>query len=480
MEMEEMDLREYWEIIVKKKAIIFVIFLVTVIGVSVYSFLATPVYEARATLFVGEPASGAQAVLFDGFTAVGKNTTQNYMQIMKSRTILSQVRDTVGLEEESLSSLEKRLTIQSVQGSDILQISMQSTDPAEAQLFVNTLADHFIEWNRHYRQEDRRSARLFIEEQLVTAEENLESAERKLQVFKEQTGYVSPSQETVAMINRLAELDARLNDVEIAKTEITERINQARDKLAQEEETLISSTTISDNRYVVEYRGRLAELEIQLAGAREKYTDRHPSVLALQAEIQDVKAKLAEEVERVVGTETRTINPVHRDLYGSIISQEVELMALQAREAALRNLIGQNEQELAKLPAKEVELARLMRDAKVLEEIYIMLRTRYEETRIAEAMQTADALVLDYAALPQSPVKPRIKLNIAIGAVLGMFLGVGLAFLLEFMDNTVKTKEDVERLLQLPVVGEIPDFEKADEQGRKISFGLKKGREFGA
>ena len=72
-------------------------------------------------------------MLFDGFTAVGKNTTQNYMQIMKSRTILSQVRDTVGLEEESLSSLEKRLTIQSVQGSDILQISMQSTDPAEAQ-----------------------------------------------------------------------------------------------------------------------------------------------------------------------------------------------------------------------------------------------------------------------------------------------------------------------------------------------------------
>lgn len=480
MEMEEMDLREYWEIIVKKKVIILFIFLVTVSAVTIYSLIATPVYEASATVIVSERGVGAQAMLFDGLGGMGKNSAQNYMQIMKSRTILSEVRSAVGLDDESISSLEKRLTIQSVQGSDILRVSMQSTEPAEAQEFVNNLIDIFIDWNRHYRQEDRRSARLFIEEQLITVADGLETAEQKLQTFKEQAGFLSPSQETLARVNQLADLEAKLGEVKIARTEITERINQARAKLQEQEETLISSTTISDNRFVTEYRARLADLEIALAGAREKYTVRHPSVLALQAEIEDVKGKLTAEVERVVGTETRTINPVHRELYGSIITQEVELMALQARETALRSLVETNEEKLTELPAKELELARLMRDAKVLEELYVMLRTRNEETRIAEAMQTADVQVIDTAMLPVNPVKPRIKLNIAISGVLGIFLGVGVAFLLEFIDNTIKTKEDVERLLQLPVLGEIPDFEKMEQRAKRVSFGFGKGRGLGA
>lgn len=104
-----------------------------------------------------------------------------------------------------------------------------------------------------------------------------------------------------------------------------------------------------------------------------------------------------------------------------------------------------------------------------------MLLTRNEETRIAEAMQTADVQVIDAATVPVNPVKPRVKLNIAIGAVLGIFLGVGLAFLLEFIDNTIKTKEDVERLLGVPVLGQIPDLEVVDG-GQNRLLQRKKGR----
>lgn len=476
MEMEEMDLREYWEIIVKKRALIVAVFILTVAGVTVYSLMATPIYEAFTTMMVREAGSGVEAILFDGITTVGKNTAQNYMQIMKSRTILEQVVQRLGRDDLTHGMLEKAITIQTVQGSDVLKISMQSPEPELAQAVVNTLADVFINWNLDYRQDDRRAARVFIESQLQKVEQDLRAAEERLQAYKEEQGVLAPSQETTALVSQLASLQSNLTELAIAKEEIQERIKQVRASLAEQDETLISSTTIADNRFVTEYRTRLADLEIRLSSAREKYTDRHPEILALQAEIEDVRQKLAAEVERVVGTETRTLNTIYQQLYGTLINLEVEANALAAKEAALTSVIEERERDLSHLPAQELELARLQRDAKVLEELYVLLRTRREEARISEAMETADVRVIDPAVVPDKPVKPRVKLNIAIGGVLGMFLGVGLAFLLEFMDNTIKSKEDVEKVLGLPLLGQIPDLNKIEAVGDGKRFGMRKGR----
>lgn len=471
--MEEMDLLEYWEIIVKKRGLIALIFALTVLVVAAYSFFTTPIYQATAVVMVREQGSPAQLMFSDTFGGFTKNAAQNYVQIMKSRTVLEKVSKALNLTDPNLKSLERQLTIQPVQGSDILKVSMESAEPQAAVDFVNKLTEVFIDWNRHSRQEDQRNAREFIEAQLVTVTENLHLAEEELRKFKETEKALAPSQETIVGVNQLAALEADLSQVGIGITETQERIAQVRAKLAEQDETLISATTIAENRFVTEYRARLADLEISLSGAKEKYTERHPSVLALQAEIEDVKTKLAEQVERVVGTETRSINPIHRELYGSLISQEVELMALRAREEALRSLRSEIEKDLATLPGKELELARLMRDSKVLEELYVMLRKRNEETRIAEAMQSADVQVIDEAILPRSPIKPRLKLNIAIGGVLGLFLGVGFAFLLEFTDTTLKTKEEIELFLQSPVLGQIPDFDNDNNQKWRL-FGFRR------
>lgn len=478
MEMEEMDLREYWEIIVKKRTLIAVVFLVTVLGVTIYSLLATPIYEAFATIMVRDTGSGMESMLFDGFGTGGKNTTQNYIQIMQSRTILEQVVEKVNPEELTVKGLAKAITIQPVQGSDVLKISMQSPDPREAQEVVNTLADVFIKWNTAYQQNDRTNTRMFIETQLSTVETNLKLAEEKLAAYREQERVLAPTEETVAKIEQLVKLEASLTEVAIAKQELAERTAQVRANLAEQDETLISSTTIAENRFVSELRSRLADLEINLSSAREKYTDKHPTVLALQAEIEDVTRKLADEVERVIGTETRTLNAIHQQLYGTLINLEVEANALNSKETALLTLIADYEEELRELPTRELEWARLTRDAKMLEQLYIMLRTKHEEARIAEAMQTADVQVIDDAMLPELPVKPRVKLNIAIGGVLGVFLGVGCAFLLEFMDNTINTKEDTERLLGIPVLGQIPDANLLENIERK-RFPWRKGRDVG-
>lgn len=482
--MEEMDLREYWEIIVKKKSLVAIVFIVTVLAVTIYSFVATPIYEAFTTVMVRESGSSMQSMFFEGLAAGaggGGNTAQNYIQIMKSRTVLERVVEQVGSEEITAKSLEKLITIQPVQGSDVLKISMESPDPELAKITVNTLTSVFMDWNRRYQQEDRRTARVFIEAQLAAAQENLTRAEERLKEYKEQERVFSLAEETVAKIEQMGLMDALLTEIRITKEEMAERMIKVRENLAKEDETLISSTSIGQNTFVTEYKRRLADIEIRLSSAREKYTDRHPTIVSLLAEKEDITNKLAEEVERVIGTETMSLNPVHRQLYATLIDLEVETMGLGAREAALVQLIEAQERELDFLPARELELARLIRDAKVTEELYILLRTRYEEARISEAMQTADVHVIDDAILPEFPVKPRKMLNIAIGVVLGTFLGVGIAFLAEFVDNTLKTKDDVERLLGIPVLGQIPDFDLVDSNGgQKKLFQRNKGGGFSA
>lgn len=481
MEMEEMDLREYWDIIVKKRGIVAIVFIVTVLAVTVYSLLATPIYEAFTTVIVRESGLSMQSMFLEGVMGgTGTaNTAQNYMQIMKSRTILEQVSNILGSEDLTPRALEKAITVQPIQGSDVLKISMESPEPELAQRTVNTLADVFINWNTLYQRDDRRTARLFIEVQLEGAAENLRLAEEELKAYKERERVFSLADETVAKIAQVSQLEANLTETQIAIQEVQERIGQVRASLEREDETLISSTTIAQNTFVTEYRIRLSDLEIRLSSAREKYTDRHPTIISLLAEIEDVKAKLAEEVQRVIGTETMSVNPVHRQLYGNLIDLEVETMGLHARETALLTLIAEQEKELDLLPTRELELARLMRNAKVMEELYLLLRTRYEEARISEVMQTADVQVIDDAILPENPVKPRVKLNIAIGIVLGLFLGVGLAFLLEFMDNTINDQDDVERWLGLPVLAQIPELSVTEARHRK-SVRRKKGRELGA
>ncbi len=481
MEMEEMDLREYWDIIVKKRGIVAIVFIVTVLAVTVYSLLATPIYEAFTTVIVRESGLSMQSMFLEGVMGgTGTaNTAQNYMQIMKSRTILEQVSNILGSEDLTPRALEKAITVQPIQGSDVLKISMESPEPELAQRTVNTLADVFINWNTLYQRDDRRTARLFIEVQLEGAAENLRLAEEELKAYKERERVFSLADETVAKIAQVSQLEANLTETQIAIQEVQERIGQVRASLEREDETLISSTTIAQNTFVTEYRRRLSDLEIRLSSAREKYTDRHPTIISLLAEIEDVKAKLAEEVQRVIGTETMSVNPVHRQLYGNLIDLEVETMGLHARETALLTLIAEQEKELDLLPTRELELARLMRNAKVMEELYLLLRTRYEEARISEVMQTADVQVIDDAILPENPVKPRVKLNIAIGIVLGLFLGVGLAFLLEFMDNTINDQDDVERWLGLPVLAQIPELSVTEARHRK-SVRRKKGRELGA
>ena len=153
---------------------------------------------------------------------------------------------------------------------------------------------------------------------------------------------------------------------------------------------------------------------------------------------------------------------------------ETTLISLEAKKESLASSVKEYEGRLERLPDKELYLARLERAIKVSESTYIILLEKYQEARINEAMELGDIRVIDEARIPKDPIKPNKKLNLAIGGILGLMLGVMLTFFLEYMDNTIKTTEDVERTLDLPILGVIPKDTLEKKKKRKHKRRTKK------
>ena len=465
----EIDLRQLWTALMRRKWLIIGLFAVACASAYLVSNAMTPVYEATTTVLVNQKGMGLDAALYERLTGQGTQTAlQRAVEVLRSRSLALRVARSLGydwnVQSPELEAFRQGISVQSTTGSEVLKISVQHPDPEEAMRIANAVVSVFIQMSQERNSESVRAAREFIGEQLVKFEAELEKAEEDLVYFRQQASMVQPAGETQAILNGITALETLRAEALVAREAATERLNALRGELARETRSVVSGNVIASNPVITSIRSQLVSLESELAAAREQYTDAHPRVVGLQARINELRSELNREIARLESTDTET------RLSGEVISLQAEIMALTAKIDAIDKLVQEREALLGDLPEKELHLTRLMRNASVTESIYTMLRQRYEEMRIAEAMEAADVSVLDPAIPPKRPVKPRKTLNMAIAGFLGAFVGVGLALLLEFLDTTFKTPEEVEAYLGLPVLGRTPNFDFAAAGKRSRSY----------
>jgi polysaccharide chain length determinant protein (PEP-CTERM system associated) len=466
--MEELDLLDILRILRKYLWMIALLLVVSIIGVLTVNELMAPVYQADATVLVQRDAVG---MAFMDMPNLNNKDILNYVEILKSRTIAERVAERMYPDKEItaalVGSIRKSISVSTVAQTDMIKISAISTDQREAMELVNTYVEVFVEDSRDANQSQARIAREFIEAQVASVSAELLEAEEKLLEFKKNEGTVYPTEETKAVLEQIAKLEAEKAELAISLSETRTRLNEVYRQLEAQDETVISSKTITDNPILTEYKKRLTNLELELSIALERFTERHPTVVALQTEITEVKQRIEREVERIISAETVTTNPLRQSLLGEVIALETSQAALVSRQDALVDVIAEVESRLTTLPEKELELARLLREQTVAERIYMILLENLEEAKIAEAREIADIRLVDPAVYPRTPIKPRKMLNLAIGGVLALCVGCGMALALEYFDTTIKTSEDVERILGLPVMGAIPNLESASRRRRK-------------
>ncbi len=487
----------YIEILYKRKIMIILIFLITVITVFIATSVQIPTYMAVVKVLIEGP-KGIETPFSEELSEVslqrGTNILKTQSEIIKSNPIIEEVVRRLKLDERktppsfseqcltSMSSFIKNLLpmnhkeeeislshfqkvvervksivqIKPVGTTDIIAVGVTDYDPNMTAKIANTIIQVYIDQSLDIKSSEARNTYYFITEQLKTMKPKLNEFEDALKNFKEKEGIISLPSEVQSKVSSLSSFEAEYYKLQAEKKELKTSCEELRDKIKLQEEEIISSTTISESPIVKNLKLDLTSLEISLPTLLKKYGNSHPKVMEVKSKIDEVTSKLRTEVEKAISSEVATLNPIHENIKEKLITLETQINASDAKEKALITIIDGYKTKLENLAEKELILERLTREVTSTEKMYNILLEKQQEALIAEAIKIGNIRVVEPALVPVKPISPSKSQNLLIGTLISLMVGITLAFILEYLDHSFKTPEDIEESLKLSVLGLIP------------------------
>ena len=477
---ESPRLLDYWHIILKRRWAVLTCLLVIFSTVAIGTFKQKPIYAGRILIEVNpeEP----QVLNFQQIQPTGASwDVQSYREtqykILKSRSLAERVvrdlrlyqypefyqsRSFLGLiaknpdkipsasdpnppdpnsdaYRNSVSNFMSAVAVNPIERSNLVEVSFYSQNAPLAARIANQLGEDYIDQNLQVRWNEALKASEWLSGRLVELKAKLKASQDALQDYAAKNSILFIQNAVNAQAQSMA--NARLEQLE-------EEYTRAQADRAKKEAlySLVKSGKVQDlpgvldNRLVQTLEGNLSDLKRQYSELTATVKPGFPKAMALKKQIDTLQANLDHQKEAL----------------SQNMSQEY--LAALAREKYLSKLIAQQEGLVDTVSQKTIQYNFLKRQADTDQSLYIGVLQRMKEAQVAAGMTASNIRVVDPAQVPDGPAKPRVKLNLAIGLILGLSVGIGLAFLQEYLDNTLKTPDEVESLLRLPSLGLIPSM----------------------
>jgi tyrosine-protein kinase Etk/Wzc len=500
---KQLSLTDYIRILYRGRWLIVASFIVVMVAAVYITYTSPPVYQAKTTVLIGSKGSMERALF--GAEYFGSQTTliTNQMEILKSRKLAQRTirRLQIAEEKDSLSIfqpdedgivptframvswLQKSLEIEHRKDTDVIEVIFSAASPFECTYITNIIAEEFRILNAETSRTEVNELRDFLERQISNKEKELNIAEEKLRTYQEREKVANLDDETTQLVNRLAQAQAMLEGANVEINTAKEKRESINDQLDERRSKLGEDLGGISTPYILSLQDELGKavaertkflVAIESAVQNPNRISYESQIKSYDDKITALRDKLTEESKKLQkGGMVKDAFAMTQGLLTNLLTTETEIKSLTAKISALRDVLRDYEGNLEGLPAKTLELARLERDRKVQEQTYILMTTKLEETKITQAGQAGNVTILDEAIEPRSPISPNKKLNLMIGALIGIGLGVGLTFLLDYFDNTVKTIEEVEAM-GFSLLGAIPKITQTEheknEKERELKF----------
>lgn len=437
---DSIDLSRLFQIMGNHKSVIVGIISICTIVAAVISFVLPKQYESTtlvqtrsATKVDLSGTAAAMAALGVGGGSVS-SPTMNYIELMKTRTVLDPIIDSLGFEEaqkpDAKGFAKAYLDIRNTKGTNLIEVAARGKTPEEAQHISQAVVDNFLLMQTDMNQQTQSLLMKFLDERIGTAKHEAEDAEAKLAQFSREHKIYSPDDQAKAAIEQMAAFDKAIGEVEVAARSAQASLDAANEKLG-EQKSASRAYNISDNATVQKIRDQIVAKRLEIVGLEQNYTDLHPSVQRAKKELEQLQNSLDAEVRATVESNATSLNPTQSQLLSNRALAAVNLAVATASESALKKQQAKKEEELGTFPDDVMEYMRLSRDSKVKNEVYLNLVKQYEQNKIQAAMESMDIQIVDPANLPdiERPVAPRKKLITAIGFVVGVLLAMGYSLL---------------------------------------------------
>lgn len=492
---DEIDLLKLWNSLWRRKWSILSLVLAVMMVTALAVLVVTPIYRAAATLLIEQKAAKVVSIeQVYGLDGMGNEYLQTQFELLKSRALAERVVRQLNLtthpefdprqqpeplidlswlrsalnfhkvvpvtlpgdleDEEALSEAEifdavvkqfmEVISVSQQGKSQLVTISVEMADPRTAALAANALANGFIESQLEATMEMSATATNWMNSRLGELRARLKEAEDRLQSFREAENLVDIDGVSTIVAGELSLTADRMIDARRQRAEAESQYRQVQAMRSGGWERLATIPAVLGHPLIQQFKADEAKAKAKVEELSRRYGARHPAMEGARSELNAASASLRGQVEQIVAG----------------IERNYQLAV--ANENSLRSSFNANKAQIQQISAKEFRLRELQREVEANRALYDTFMTRLKETSATSDLDTANARIVDPAVVPSEPVKPKKTLIVLIAGLLALFAGVGLSLLLDALNNTFKSTEEVESKLNIPVLGILPLLQKKE------------------
>ena len=503
----EVDLFEYWRIFLKRKWVVISFASLVIIIIGIFTFTATPLYRASTNLVIEEPSSNMLNIqeMFNYSSYPRYDYLNQYfntqLRLLTSRSLAERVAQkmNLGRREELLTSKNSKksliriakdiiksfipvklfssqkkskppqpeprfqpnpnaqlaflvlggLSVTPIEETRVVKVSYTSPYPVLAADIVNTLSEEFINYSIETRYEATQQASEFLANQTVQLREELASKERALQKYGEEKKIFFLNEKESTVLSKFADLNEAFTQAQIERIKKEAGYRELKGLKVDDLPPYVNNPLIQNMKE--DYMRSKSEYKEK----GEKFKPEYPEMLNLRAKIEGMREELEGEIRKAVE------------------ASEAEYRSALNKEKSLEALLDSQREDVINMNSNAILYNSLQIDVENKRMLLNSLVAKQNETLVSarlSGLKTSNIRIVDKALVPGSPVSPNKKRNLMWAMFLGIFGGLGMMLLVEYLDNTVKGPEEVEKLTGLPSLGIIP-FYHADGQRRRGYYG---------
>jgi len=460
---QQASLRDYWRIIHKRKKA----FAITFSIVLVAALLATRekksevIYQATARIAVEgafvqvEPIGGSNVVRRDPWVTLNPVFLQTQYSVIKSQGVIGRAIKILGWETEDKEKLINRIKGSIIveaptEASSIISISATDSNPREAMEMANAMTQAYIDLKKEERENLIGGVYTKLEEQVRQVKAKLDTSEKRLDDYKKKEGFIALEDRADLNVQTVQQLNQRLIDVRSTIAERGSLLKTLKEMLEKDSLSalMIISEKLGQTQPVnIGLKQKLIDKQDELNNAQQIYKEKHPEVMRIRSELLIAKKQVENEVRSVIS------------------SLESDIESSRNLEKTLTSFL-----ERPDFGEKQALYTDLKREVDLNRDLYLNLLRRLKEMDVTEQVSNLpEVKIIDLASLPTESLPSAKRKGKLVSPLIALLMGLVFAFLMEYLDNTLKTIEDVENYLDMPVLGVIPHIAGAPIKTKKVT-----------